>query len=274
MNTSLFTDLILGVLLVLTCWLFYLFHNTRVDDKDITSFGDLLPLDNIYPANLIRQAGLSVFRNRLLYWSIKISLAITAVIMVLEFMPTMPVWLHILVSVIAFFMLDGWLLLKRQMRKQRIDASLEFFISLLVVYLQSGTPLSQAFRLSAKYGLTKEHPLADELLLLSLELESGRDRQRAFADLAKRTGVQNLNKLAAIINIGLQIGSPLINCLQSQLSAIQQQRQQLVNSKINRKSLEVLLPMLLVCFPMFLVLVFFPAAIQFMDLLSVLADSL
>ncbi|GGP37397.1 type II secretion system F family protein [Shewanella saliphila] len=272
MNISLYADIILGLLLIATTWLFYLFHNTRVDDKDITTLSEIVPLERIYPATLIRQAGLSVLRNRMLYWSIKISLVFVTIMMLFEFMSQVSLWTKVGMTISAFLGLDIWLLLKRQVRKQRINHSLEFFISLLIVYLKSGTALSQAFRLSAEYGLAKDHPLADELLLLSLEIESGRDRERAFEDLASRTGVQNLTKLAAIIHIGLQIGSPLVNCLQSQLSSIQQQRQQIVNAKINRKSLELLLPMLLVCFPMFLVLVFFPAAIQFIDLLTVLGD--
>jgi tight adherence protein C len=275
MNIPLIGDLVLAGLLLVTCWLFYIFRNNRADDNEPLTLDDLVPINRIYPATLIRQAGLSVLRSRLLYWSIKVLLSLVAVIMLLEFLPATATLLALLfIAILAFLGLDIWLLLKRYSRKQQIDSSLEFFISLLIVYLQSGANLSQAFRLSAQYGLVKGHPLADELLLLSLELDSGRERQRAFSDLAERTGVRNLTKLAGIISMGLQIGSPLLHCLQTQLTTIQQQRQELLNNKISRKSLETLFPMLLVCFPMFLVLVFFPAAIQFFDLLTVLADVL
>lgn len=275
MNIPLIGDLVLAGLLLVTCWLFYIFRNNRADDNEPLTLDDLVPINRIYPATLIRQAGLSVLRSRLLYWSIKVLLSLVAVILLLEFLPTTATLLALMfIAILAFWGLDIWLLLKRYSRKQQIDSSLEFFISLLIVYLQSGANLSQAFRLSAQYGLVKGHPLADELLLLSLELDSGRERQRAFSDLAERTGVRNLAKLAGIISMGLQIGSPLLHCLQTQLTTIQQQRQELLNNKISRKSLETLFPMLLVCFPMFLVLVFFPAAIQFFDLLTVLADVL
>jgi tight adherence protein C len=275
MNIPLIGDLVLAGLLLVTCWLFYIFRNNRADDNETLTLDDLVPINRIYPATLIRQAGLSVLRSRLLYWSIKVLISLAAVILLLEFLPTTATPLAlIIIAILAFFALDIWLLLKRYSRKQQIDSSLEFFISLLIVYLQSGANLSQAFRLSAQYGLVKGHPLADELLLLSLELDSGRERRRAFSDLAERTGVRNLTKLAGIISMGLQIGSPLLHCLQTQLTTIQQQRQELLNNKISRKSLETLFPMLLVCFPMFLVLVFFPAAIQFFDLLTVLADVL
>jgi tight adherence protein C len=275
MNIPLIGDLVLAGLLLVTCWLFYIFRNNRADDNEPLTLDDLVPINRIYPATLIRQAGLSVLRSRLLYWSIKVLLSLVAVILLLEFLPTTATLLALMfIAILAFLGLDIWLLLKRYSRKQQIDSSLEFFISLLIVYLQSGANLSQAFRLSAQYGLVKGHPLADELLLLSLELDSGRERQRAFSDLAERTGVRNLTKLAGIISMGLQIGSPLLHCLQTQLTTIQQQRQELLNNKISRKSLETLFPMLLVCFPMFLVLVFFPAAIQFFDLLTVLADVL
>jgi len=274
MSDSYALDATLLMLLLITCWLCYLFHSGKIDEIDVSSTArQVKPHSRLYPAKLIRQAGLAVFRNTLLYWSLKTVLSAVAIVMLFD-VANIATINRVFLSVLAFFLLDIWLIAKRKARQQKINQSLEFFISLMLVYLQSGNNLSQSFRLAAMYGLTRHNPLADELLLIASELDAGRERQRAFSDLALRTGVKNLEKLATIIQVGMNVGAPLINGLQSQLAAIRLQREELLTARINRKSLETMLPMLLVCFPMFLVLVFFPAAIQIMDVIALLAQML
>lgn len=274
MNTSYMPDIILLILLFATCGLNYVFHSGKIDHIDFNA--DTRPTSKrsvFYPAQLIRQAGLPAFRNSLLYWSIKI-VSLLLAICVLISISQINLTAGLVLSTLAFFLLDLWLLAKREARKQKIDHSVEYFISLLLVYLKSGNNLSHAFHQAAQYGLTKQNPLAQELMLVASELDAGRERQRAFTALAQRTGVKNLAKLANIIQVGMNMGTPLNNCLESQLCEIRLQQEERLTAEINRKSLETMLPMLLICFPVFLVLVFFPAAIQIMDVISLLAEML
>lgn len=120
--------------------------------------------------------------------------------------------------------------------------------------------------------MDKNSPLSAEIKLLAKEIEAGRDRKRAFADLARRTGVQGLRRLSAIINGGVASGSPILDALKSESNLLGMKRYQKDTARINRKSLETLLPVIMVCFPMFLVLVFFPAAIQIIEVLEVLGE--
>lgn len=75
--------------------------------------------------------------------------------------------------------------------------------------LLSGMGLSQAFKQAGRVGPPRRNPLAREAVILSRELEAGRDRSTAFAALAERTGVKDIERLAAVLSVGLRVGAPI-----------------------------------------------------------------
>lgn len=226
----------------------------------------------IYPKNLIRQCGISQVRYWLWYWAVKWVSAVIAGFLCVEFFGYG--LLAMAVTVGSFFLLDVALLFKRQARRHQITLSLLFFTNLLIVFLKSGMSLSNAFRKAGQFGLDKSNPLATELELIAYELDAGRDRAEAFDKLSCRTGVESLNKLAVIIKAGVNVGSPVSDGLQSLADFLRLQQEQQLTSRINRKALGATLPMAMVCFPMFFVLVFFPAGQQISDILSLLGEIL
>tara|TARA_R110001606_G_scaffold359310_1_gene511131 strand:+ start:2223 stop:3038 length:816 start_codon:yes stop_codon:yes gene_type:complete len=226
----------------------------------------------IYPHKLIRQCGMQPARYWLWYWAVKWVCAVAVAFLLLEFVsdPLMSVG----GSTLGFFLLDVVLLLKRSGRRNQINLSLVFFTNLLIVFLKSGLSLSNAFYKAAQFGLDKDNPLAAELELIAYELDAGRDRAAAFDKLSSRTGVESLNKLAVIIKAGVNVGSPVSDGLQSLADFLRLQQEQQLTRRINRKALESTFPMAMVCFPMFFVLVFFPAGQQISDILSLLGEIL
>lgn len=226
----------------------------------------------IYPHKLIRQCGLSASRFWLWYWAVKVFCSVIIVVVMLEF--PFNYWIVAGAGVIGYFMLDLGLLLKRSQRQSLINLSLIFFINLLIVFLKSGLSLSQAFIKAAQFGLQKDTPLAAELELVAYELDAGRDRAIAFEHLSERTGVAGLDKLAVIVKAGIEVGSPVGDSLQSLADFLRLQQEQELMSRINRKALESTLPMAMVCFPMFFVLVFFPAGQQINEIMALLSEIL
>ncbi len=287
MNSPIWFDLLLLLLFVISVAIFFLLQTGRLDsteqDADSLAQNATSPIIkptglanwSLYPRQLVRQSGLPILKSRVLYWALKFTSAVLAVLLMLELPEqSFPPTLILGAIALAFFGTDFWLLLRRQNRRAKIENSLEFFVSLIIVYLNSGFNLTGAFRHAAQYGLQPDNPLGMEVMLMARELESGRERQTAFADLAARTGVKGLARLASIIQVGVGIGAPVTDGLRSHLEVLQLQRRQQDTARVNRKSLETMVPMLLVCFPMFLVLVFFPAAIQILEVLQLLGESL
>lgn len=276
MMTFTWLDFSLFSLLAISSSLFFLFQTGKIDTVKKTS-NEHIKLKNsiFYPAKLIRQAGITAKKSPLLYWALKLSLTTSAFALFFE-LPAdwQTIKLQLVLLLVGFFSCDIWIYSKRKKRQQEIDHSMEFFISLMIVYLQSGFSLSQAFANAAEHGLKTKNPLSLELDIISRELSSGRERHIAFNDLYARTGIASLKKLATIINIGSAVGAPVIDSLKAQLSVVNLQQRKKMDDQISKKSLETMIPMMLVCFPMFLVLVFFPAGMQIMEVLHLLVGVL
>lgn len=240
--------------------------DTEVDFEEQQRF-------SLYPSKRIRQAGLAPKTMRLSYWLLKFTLLLLGPTLLLELSAgQVALWLLAAVAVVLFFVFDVWLLMVRRKRRQQIRRSLNFFVNLLVVYLKSGMSLGKAFDQAAEYGLGNKNPLSQEISLLSKEIEAGRGRDEAFAKLAQRTGVEDLEKIAAVLRVGFQVGSPVAETLAAQAELLRAKQTQLGTELVNRKSMEAMLPMLLVCIPMFVVLVLFPAGSQVYEVLQMMKD--
>ncbi len=278
MNQDLWLDITTLALLLAFAYLFYRVETSSIGNQKNAPDADAL-LDRTpkqarwFPYELIRQAGFRPQQIQALYWSGKTLIAILLPLLLFELGGKIPSWwMALSVSVGGFFAPDLWFMSRRRSRQREITTSLSFFINLMVVYLQSGMNLSQAFRQAADYGLQPRNPLAEEIRLLTLEIEAGRDRESAFALLADRTGVDELKRLAAVISVGFRVGSPLRETLRAQADLLKARQAQMATELVNRKSMEAMLPMMLVCFPMFIVLVLFPAVIQVFDVLGMIGD--
>ena len=225
-------------------------------------------LDRLYPSQLIRQVGIIPHQIFLLYWLSKLLLAVLAPLLIAEVTASLPFAVLVVIALLGFMLVDIWLLVSRKIHRQAIEKSLGYFIDLIAVFLKSGMNLTQAFRQAAQYGLPSDSALSREVALVVRELEAGGDRDVVFDSLAVRTGVKDLEHLAAVINIGLRVGAPMTETLEAQAVLLRAKQWEKAESLVSRKSLEALFPMMLVCFPLLLVLVFFPAAVQLQALFT------
>ncbi len=240
----------------------------KLDSRPVRSFRW-----SLYPKNLVRQCGFSIEKTRWVYWPLKAGFALLIPMVAIEASKGMvsAMWLCGL-SLVSFMLVDIYLLLRRKRRQEKISASLSFFVSLLVVYLRSGQGLGYAFDSAARFGLAQDNPLAKEVSLLLQEIAAGRERDEAFTCLAERTGVDDLQKIAAVMSVGFSVGSPVAQTLEAQADLLLAKQRQRGAQAANRKTMEAMLPMIMVCFPMFLVLVFYPAGAQIYEVLNLLKE--
>lgn len=274
-------DLVLLILLLGSAWLLFRLEFGRLlgDARGVDGPDDagLQAEDRgglrLYPARLIRQAGRRPDAVGGLYWSSKLVLGLLLGLGMAELgRYAWPWWTWLGAGLAGSFLPELWLLGRRRRRRAEIESALSFFINLMVVYLQSGMNLTQAFRQAAEHGLKEEHPLAQEVGLLALEIDAGRDRDAAFAMLAERTGVPSLMRLAAIIGVAYRAGSPVVETLRAQAELLKARQDQQAAELVNRKSMEAMLPMLLISFPMFVMLVLFPAVQQVFEVLGMIGE--
>lgn len=230
---------------------------------------------NVYPSRLIRQCGLRPVSARMLYWSGKIVGCVLLPLFTVEFYAgSMPVLVLLLPATLGFWAPDIWLVLRRRKRRAEIYNGLGLFIDLIVVYLADGRSLDDAIQQVAGHGLPVGHPLGNEARLVAQEIRAGEDRSKAFDLLALRTGVPALENLAAVLQVAHRTGAPIREALDSQSKRLRVAQTRRVGEIVNLKSVEAMLPMTMICFPMFLLLVLVPAAIQVMDVFHMIGELL
>lgn len=222
----------------------------------------------IYPAKLIRQAGIIPAKISVFYWVGKLTLAFLLPLLIAEWLGSLSVLTYLTFALLGFGIIDLWLLARRRERRQKIERSLGYVVDLIAAFLKSGMNLGEAFEQAAKYGLPLSNPLAREISLSARELKAGNDRVTAFRTLAERTGVQDVFRLAALMNVGFRVGAPLGDTLEAQAELLRAKQWEQADALVNRRSVEALFPMLLVSLPLIFVLVFFPAAVQIYEIFA------
>lgn len=222
--------------------------------------------NRFYPAKMIRSAGFIPTDVSYGYWISKIVISVLLPLIYLEFMRSdASYWYVLLGGVAGFFSVDLILYSRSKRRKQQVQRSVSYFVDLLVAFLKAGLNLPEAFDRIAARGLQKESPLAKEVELLAMEVDAGLAWQSAFEKLGKRTGSKELERLALLMRIGKSTGAPMLASLSGYAELLREAQVEKVNELLNRKTLETLIPTLLLSMPVFLVLVFFPTGVQIFE---------
>lgn len=212
---------------------------------------------------LIRQAGMNPDDARVGLWMTRILVA--------AFLASLGLWVSgylacAVMGVIGLILPDLWLLRVRRLRKRRIRTALSYYLDLVVSLLHAGLPPEHAFVRAGREGFNEYNPLADEIALLGHEMEMGKDRGAAFMQIAERTGVTEMRAVASAVVMGLRSGMPLMDTLHAQADLLRVRHGEEAIRRLNVSSVLAMIPVFLCGIPVFLVIIYFPAAIQIYEL--------
>lgn len=225
-----------------------------------------------YYWRLTRQAGLSPYDAWPYYIGAKLALAVLLPVLLIRIVGFS--WWALLPASIGFMLPDLVLAYARRQRQATIRRALSFFLDLLVSLLQAGLGLEEAFARTARVGLPPGHPLAKEAMGVVEEMSLGRDRSLAFQMLGERTGVAELRNLANAIAFGLTLGGSVEATLKAQADLARAKRREEGLKRLSLVNVQVLLPLMLCAFPVFVVLVVFPLAMRALESLQGLGSVL
>ena len=225
-----------------------------------------------YYWRLTRQAGLSPYNAWPFYMAAKIALA--AMLAAPLVMIAGLTWWTLLPVPVGFMLPDLALAYARRQRQATIRRALSFFLDLLVSLLQAGLGLEEAFARTAREGLPQGHPLAKEAIGVVEELSLGRDRSLGFQALGERSGVAELRNLANALGLGLTLGGSVEAALKAQAELARAKRREDGLKRLSVVNVQVLMPLMLCAFPVFVVLVFVPLAMRAMESLQGLGSVL
>jgi len=156
---------------------------------------------------------------------------------------------------------DLWLNSSIRGRQERIQLALPDALDLQVVCVEAGLGLDQSLRRIAQ-ELRGTHPeLSDELQLLGLEINAGKARAEALRDLARRTEVEDLKSLVAVLIQTDRFGTGVADALRVFSDTLRTKRRQRAEELAAKMGVKMLPPLFLFILPATFVVVVGPAIV-------------
>ncbi len=173
---------------------------------------------------------------------------------------------------VAAMVILGWLLprqvLYRLVRRyrDRLQNALPDTVDLLGIVLGTGLALDQAM-LRVSEEMQYIYPdLSAEFSTVVMQVKAGQERSKAFQQLVRRTGVEDIKSLAAMIVQSERFGTSLAQALKVYADALRTRRRLRAEAAVGRAGIKMLFPIVLFILPALFVVTLVPG------LLSVLRD--
>ena len=176
----------------------------------------------------------------------------------------------ILVVACAAVGLFAPILIVKGRAKERLEAvrqALPDAIDLLVVSVEAGSSLTQAFQRVA-VELREAHPVISEQLQMSLlEMQAGASRSEALRHLAERVPDDRLRSFLTLVIQSDQLGAGLANTLRVFAEELRRSRLIEAEHKAAELPVKIAIPLVFFIFPCLMGIIFTPILIRFIRIL-------
>jgi tight adherence protein C len=165
-------------------------------------------------------------------------------------------------AAVGFFAPNEYVRRRARRRQRQIRRGLPNALDLLVVCVESGLGLDQAIVQTAK-ELEHAHPeISEELALVNFELRAGKRRVEALRNLAERTDVEELRKLAAVLIQADRFGTSISQTLRSHSDFMRVQARQLAEEKAAKLGVKLVFPIFFCILPSLFVVTVGPIMVR------------
>jgi tight adherence protein C len=153
-------------------------------------------------------------------------------------------------------------LIKR--RREKIRKSIPDAIDLLVICVDAGLGIDQAL-LRVGQELGNSHPqITEELLQINREQRAGKPRIQAWADMAKRSELPDIDAFAGMLVQTERFGTPIARALSGFADNIRLKRRQLAEEMAAKTTVKIIFPLVLFIFPSMFLVLLGPAVLSIM----------
>ncbi|MFM0096154.1 type II secretion system F family protein [Paraburkholderia nemoris] len=193
--------------------------------------------------------------------------AITLIFCGSLFTPDKRMWLLLAVlaaSALGFYLPNLVLARMIEQRQRKLFEDLPDALDLMTVCVEAGLGLDAAMmRVTQEIGV-RSHALKDEFELVLLELRAGSGRDKALRNLSLRTGVEDIDTLAAMLIQADRFGTSVGDSLRVYTDNLRTKRRLRAEEKAAKIALKLLFPLMFFIFPALITVLIGPSAIQVM----------
>ena len=175
-----------------------------------------------------------------------------------------PFFILLLAAISGYLIPEMWLLWRVSSRQKKLRRGLPDGLDLLVICVEAGLGLDQAVMKVAE-ELRIAHPeLSEELHLVNLEMRIGKTRLEALRELARRTGLEDIKSLVAMLIQTDRFGTSVAQSLRVYSDELRVKRRQRAEEMSAKTSVKMVPALVFFIFPALMVVILGPAVIQLM----------
>lgn len=214
-------------------------------------------------------AGFHGFTPVLIYSLSQLVLAATGFVVLFFVLGFRTGWLFGIAGAIVGYLIPDYIVARRiRLRKKQIQNGLPDALDLLIVSLEAGLSIDQAI-LKCAEELTIAYPaLSQELQLINTETRAGKPRVEALKNFARRTAVDDVRALVAMLVQTERFGTSVAQALRTHAEESRVKRRQRAEEKAAKLSVKLIFPLVFFLLPAFFVVAVGPGVIKFVDLFS------
>lgn len=161
----------------------------------------------------------------------------------------------------AFMLPNVWLSLTTGERMKQIRRGMADSLDLMVIMVESGLGMDAAIQ---RVGLEMDESypeLSEEFRIANAEINMGLTRVEALENLARRTGLHEMQILVSTIVQAERFGSSVGKTLRAQSDMLRTKRQQAAEEAAQKTAVKLLIPLILFIFPALMIVIGGPAMI-------------
>jgi tight adherence protein C len=171
-------------------------------------------------------------------------------------------YLYFGITALVGYMLPGlWLNLKVRRRQTLLRRALPDALDLLVICVEAGLGLDQAIMKIAQ-ELRITHPqLSEEFQLVNLEMRVGKTRIEALHELGRRTGLDDIKSLVAMLVQTERFGTSIAQSLRVYSDDMRIKRRQRAEERSAKTTVKMVPALVFFIFPALMVVILGPAVL-------------
>ncbi len=172
-----------------------------------------------------------------------------------------------LASIVGYMLPNGILDRMVSLRQHELFLAFPDALDLLRVCVEAGLGLDAAIQRVGKEIQLESHALAQEFLLLGLELRAGASRTNALKNLALRIGLEEIDGLVSMLIQSDRFGTSMAESLRVHSETLRNNRRLKAEELAAKLPVKILLPLIFCVFPSLLTVLMGPAVINIMQIL-------
>jgi len=167
-------------------------------------------------------------------------------------------------AIIGYLLPEMWLMWRVSARQHRLRLALPDGLDLLVICVEAGLGLDQALMRVAQELRITHRELSDELQLVNMEMRVGKTRVDALRELARRTGLEDIKSLTAMLIQTERFGTSIAQSLRVHSDDLRMKRRQRAEEMSAKTTVKMVPALVFFIFPALMVVILGPAVITLM----------